>query len=168
MQLFLQLPPGSAFFVLIFWCRIVEGQRPEARASVRFPGRALQVIIQVRPRSAVVRRVPYLLAEHRHAQGIPPGDAVTGARAHCLAPIPWCPAQGSLAGSASAHRARQATRPERGGDHHMSNGESSPYARPLEVRPSPMHTRARTHNSSEYDMVAAPRRSVARFKMGIG
>ena len=119
-------------------CRIVEGQRPKASASVRFPGEALQVVIQVRPRSAVVRRVPDLLAKLRHAQGIIPGDAVTGARAHCLAPIPWCPAQGSLEGSASAPRARQATRPERGGGHNMSNGEGSPYARPLEVRPSPM------------------------------
>ena len=157
---------SAKFF--FFWCQIVEGQRPKASASVRFPGEALQVAIQVRPCPAAVRRVPDLLAELRHAQGIIPGDAVTGARAHCLAPIPWCPAQGSLEGSASAPRARQATRPERGGGHHMSNGECSPYARPLEVRPSPMHTRTRTHNSSEYDIAAAPRRSVARFKIGIG
>ena len=79
-----------------FWCQIVEGQWPKARASVRFPGAALQVVIRVRPRSAAVRREPDLLTESGTAQGIFPGDAFTGARADCLAPIPWCPAQGSL------------------------------------------------------------------------
>ena len=76
-------------FHFSFLVPIVEGQWPKARASVRFPGAALQVAIRVRPRSAVVRREPDLLTESGTAQGIFPGDAFTGARADCLAPIPW-------------------------------------------------------------------------------
>ena len=45
----------------------------------------------------------HLLAKLGRAQGVVPGNAVTGSPAYRLAPLSWCPAQGCLIGSAWPH-----------------------------------------------------------------